>query len=160
MGMSIICERSTPSAGWGASPGRSRLGVLNSGIMYECVKAGVDVVLAGSIRDDGPLPEVISDTLVAQDRMRQAIRRCRVCALDCDGASLDRDGQPLAGVGEGGLCRYQSGDGDEALRPRDIPDDRSCDRRRAVLAVARDRTFVAAGRRRRQRDRRRLLDRR
>jgi lysine-ketoglutarate reductase/saccharopine dehydrogenase-like protein (TIGR00300 family) len=49
------------------------VGVLNSGIMYECVKAGVDVVLAGSIRDDGPLPEVISDTLVAQDRMRQAI---------------------------------------------------------------------------------------
>lgn len=48
-------------------------GVLTSGIMYECVKAGVDVVLAGSIRDDGPLPEVITDTLVAQDRMRQAI---------------------------------------------------------------------------------------
>jgi lysine-ketoglutarate reductase/saccharopine dehydrogenase-like protein (TIGR00300 family) len=47
--------------------------VLTSGIMYECVKAGVDVVLAGSIRDDGPLPEVITDTLVAQDRMRQAI---------------------------------------------------------------------------------------
>jgi lysine-ketoglutarate reductase/saccharopine dehydrogenase-like protein (TIGR00300 family) len=48
-------------------------GVLTSGIMYESVKAGVDVVLAGSIRDDGPLPEVITDTLVAQDRMRQAI---------------------------------------------------------------------------------------
>jgi lysine-ketoglutarate reductase/saccharopine dehydrogenase-like protein (TIGR00300 family) len=48
-------------------------GVLTSGIMYECVKAGVDVVLAGSIRDDGPLPEVITDTLVAQDRMRDAI---------------------------------------------------------------------------------------
>ncbi len=48
-------------------------GVLTSGIMYECVKAGVDVVLAGSIRDDGPLPEVITDTLVAQDRMREAI---------------------------------------------------------------------------------------
>jgi lysine-ketoglutarate reductase/saccharopine dehydrogenase-like protein (TIGR00300 family) len=48
-------------------------GVLTSGIMYECVKAGVDVVLAGSIRDDGPLPEVITDTLVAQDRMRHAI---------------------------------------------------------------------------------------
>ena len=42
--------------------------------MYECVKAGVDVVLAGSIRDDGPLPEVITDTLAAQARMRQAIR--------------------------------------------------------------------------------------
>ncbi len=49
-------------------------GVLNSGIMYESVKAGVDVVLAGSIRDDGPLPEVITDTLLAQKRMRSAIR--------------------------------------------------------------------------------------
>ena len=47
--------------------------MITSGIMYECVKAGVDVVLAGSIRDDGPLPEVITDTLVAQDRMREAI---------------------------------------------------------------------------------------
>jgi lysine-ketoglutarate reductase/saccharopine dehydrogenase-like protein (TIGR00300 family) len=51
-----------------------RAGVLTSGIMYECVKAGVEVVLAGSIRDDGPLPEVITDTLAAQGRMRQAIR--------------------------------------------------------------------------------------
>ena len=42
--------------------------------MYECVKHEVDLVLAGSIRDDGPLPEVITDTLLAQDRMRQAIR--------------------------------------------------------------------------------------
>jgi lysine-ketoglutarate reductase/saccharopine dehydrogenase-like protein (TIGR00300 family) len=48
-------------------------GVVTSGIMYECVKADVEVVLAGSIRDDGPLPEVITDTLVAQDRMRLAI---------------------------------------------------------------------------------------
>ena len=49
-------------------------GVLTSGIMYECVKAGTDFVLAGSIRDDGPLPEVITDTLVAQTRMRQSIK--------------------------------------------------------------------------------------
>jgi lysine-ketoglutarate reductase/saccharopine dehydrogenase-like protein (TIGR00300 family) len=49
-------------------------GVIRSGIMYECVKAGVDVILAGSIRDDGPLPEVITDTLDAQRRMRQSIR--------------------------------------------------------------------------------------
>ena len=48
-------------------------GVLTSGIMYECVRAGVETVLAGSIRDDGPLPEVISDTLQAQARMRQAV---------------------------------------------------------------------------------------
>jgi lysine-ketoglutarate reductase/saccharopine dehydrogenase-like protein (TIGR00300 family) len=49
-------------------------GVLRSGIMYECVEADVDLVLAGSIRDDGPLPEVITDVLAAQKRMRQAIR--------------------------------------------------------------------------------------
>src|SRR5208283_4899039 len=36
--------------------------ILKSGIMRACVKQGVEVVLAGSIRDDGPLPEVISDT--------------------------------------------------------------------------------------------------
>lgn len=48
-------------------------GVLTSGIMYECVRANVDVVLAGSIRDDGPLPEVVTDTLLAQARMRKAI---------------------------------------------------------------------------------------
>ena len=48
-------------------------GVLKSGIMYECVSRDVDVVLAGSIRDDGPLPEVITDTLAAQARMREAI---------------------------------------------------------------------------------------
>jgi len=49
------------------------LGVLKSGIMFECVQAGVEMVLAGSIRDDGPLPEVITDTLRAQSRMREAI---------------------------------------------------------------------------------------
>jgi lysine-ketoglutarate reductase/saccharopine dehydrogenase-like protein (TIGR00300 family) len=48
-------------------------GVLTSGIMYESVRAGIETVLAGSIRDDGPLPEVITDVLIAQDRMRQAI---------------------------------------------------------------------------------------
>ena len=36
-------------------------GMLKSGIMYECVKHNVPFVLAGSIRDDGPLPEVITD---------------------------------------------------------------------------------------------------
>ena len=36
--------------------------------MYECVRNNVDFLLAGSIRDDGPLPEVITDTLVAQRR--------------------------------------------------------------------------------------------
>jgi lysine-ketoglutarate reductase/saccharopine dehydrogenase-like protein (TIGR00300 family) len=50
-------------------------GVITQGVMYEAVKAGVDVVLAGSIRDDGPLPDVITDMVVAQKRMRAAIHQ-------------------------------------------------------------------------------------
>jgi arginine dihydrolase len=42
-------------------------GVLTSGILYECVKAGVPFVLAGSLRDDGPLPDTITDMNAAQD---------------------------------------------------------------------------------------------
>jgi lysine-ketoglutarate reductase/saccharopine dehydrogenase-like protein (TIGR00300 family) len=49
-------------------------GVLKSGIMYECVKHSIPFVLAGSIRDDGPLPEVITEMLEAQRRMREEIR--------------------------------------------------------------------------------------
>jgi lysine-ketoglutarate reductase/saccharopine dehydrogenase-like protein (TIGR00300 family) len=49
-------------------------GVLQSGIMYECVRHDIPFVLAGSIRDDGPLPEVITDVLEAQRRMRELIR--------------------------------------------------------------------------------------
>lgn len=50
-----------------------RQGVVKKGIMYECVKNGVPYVLAGSIRDDGPLPDVITDTLDAQDAMRREL---------------------------------------------------------------------------------------
>lgn len=49
-------------------------GLVHSGIFYSCVKTGVDFVLAGSIRDDGPLPDVITDTLKAQDLMREKAR--------------------------------------------------------------------------------------
>lgn len=40
--------------------------ILKSGIMYQCVKSKVPFVLAGSLRDDGPLPEVINDMIEAQ----------------------------------------------------------------------------------------------
>ena len=42
-------------------------GVLRAGIFYECVKAGVPFALAGSLRDDGPLPDTITDMNAAQD---------------------------------------------------------------------------------------------
>jgi lysine-ketoglutarate reductase/saccharopine dehydrogenase-like protein (TIGR00300 family) len=46
-------------------------GIITDGIMYSCVKNNVPFVLTGSIRDDGPLPDVITDMLVAQDAMRR-----------------------------------------------------------------------------------------
>jgi len=49
-------------------------GVVTSGIMHACIKHNVEFLLAGSIRDDGPLPEVITDSLIAQDRMREYIQ--------------------------------------------------------------------------------------
>ena len=48
---------------------------LNDGIIYACEKKGVPYVLAGSIRDDGPLPEVVSDVYRAQDAMREHARK-------------------------------------------------------------------------------------
>ncbi len=49
-------------------------GVLTSGVMYSLIKKDVPFVLAGSIRDDGPLPEVITDTQQAQAEMRRLSR--------------------------------------------------------------------------------------
>lgn len=49
-------------------------GVLTSGVMYECVKNNAPYVLAGSIRDDGPLPDVINDSQEAQQRMREEVQ--------------------------------------------------------------------------------------
>ncbi len=48
-------------------------GVVKSGIMFEAYRKNIDVVLAGSIRDDGPLPEVITDVVEAQRQMRRSI---------------------------------------------------------------------------------------
>ena len=49
-------------------------GILHEGIMYECIKNNVEFVLAGSVRDDGPLPDVVVDVAEAQRRMRKAVQ--------------------------------------------------------------------------------------
>jgi lysine-ketoglutarate reductase/saccharopine dehydrogenase-like protein (TIGR00300 family) len=48
-------------------------GLLTSGIIYEAYSRGLPVVLAGSIRDDGPLPDVITDVVEAQREMRRHV---------------------------------------------------------------------------------------
>ena len=50
-----------------------RTGVISAGIMAACVQRGVEVVLAGTIRDDGPLPGVLTDSVAAQAAMRKAL---------------------------------------------------------------------------------------
>ncbi len=48
-------------------------GLLTQGVMYECVKNQVPFVLAGSIRDDGPLPDTQMDLIVAQQHYAQLL---------------------------------------------------------------------------------------
>ena len=56
-------------------------GVLKSGIMYECIKNNVPYVLAGSIRDDGPLPDVITDMVEAQNKYKEALKGANVVLM-------------------------------------------------------------------------------
>lgn len=56
-------------------------GVLTSGIMYECVRHNIPFLLAGSIRDDGPLPEVVTDVLDAQRQMRKLLHGADFCLM-------------------------------------------------------------------------------
>ena len=56
-------------------------GLITGGVMYTCITKGVPFVLCGSIRDDGPLPDVITDNVVSQDTMRQYIGGVAVCLM-------------------------------------------------------------------------------
>src|SRR6185503_6734837 len=56
-------------------------GVVTTGVMYEAVRKGIPYVLAGSIRDDGPLKDVITDTLAAQKAYVEALRGAGMCLM-------------------------------------------------------------------------------
>lgn len=56
-------------------------GVLTRGLMHTLVKSGTPFVLAGSIRDDGPLPGVITDVVEAQKVMRSYCQRAGACLM-------------------------------------------------------------------------------
>jgi hypothetical protein len=58
----------------GSIAGAVEQGRLQSGILYECVKKGVPFVLAGSLRDDGPLPDTITDMNRAQDAYAEHLK--------------------------------------------------------------------------------------
>jgi lysine-ketoglutarate reductase/saccharopine dehydrogenase-like protein (TIGR00300 family) len=58
----------------GGIRGAVESGRLRTGIMYECIKHNVPFVLAGSLRDDGPLPETITDMNRAQDAYAEQLK--------------------------------------------------------------------------------------
>ena len=65
----------------GSISGMVKTGKLKKGIMYECVKRKIPFVLAGSIRDDGPLPEVITDVIVAQRKYKEVLKNAKLVIM-------------------------------------------------------------------------------
>jgi lysine-ketoglutarate reductase/saccharopine dehydrogenase-like protein (TIGR00300 family) len=63
---------------YGSIRGAVEAGVLRHGVMYECVKHDVPFVLAGSIRDDGPLPDTEMDLLKAQEEYARQIESAKM----------------------------------------------------------------------------------
>jgi lysine-ketoglutarate reductase/saccharopine dehydrogenase-like protein (TIGR00300 family) len=63
---------------YGSIRGAVEAGALRSGIMYELVKSGVPFVLAGSIRDDGPLPDTEMDLIRAQEAYAEQLVDARM----------------------------------------------------------------------------------
>ena len=56
-------------------------GMVGSGVMYQCVTNDVPYVIAGSIRDDGPLPDTITDAVEAQEAIREQARKADVVLM-------------------------------------------------------------------------------
>jgi len=56
-------------------------GIITDGIMHACVTHDVPFVLTGSIRDDGPLPDVITDAVAAQDAMKRHTTKATMAIL-------------------------------------------------------------------------------
>lgn len=56
-------------------------GVLIGGVLHECVMNNVPYVIGGSIRDDGPLPDTMTNVIEAQDEMRKYVRKADMCII-------------------------------------------------------------------------------
>ncbi len=89
-------------------------GILREGIMHACVTHDVPFILAGSIRDDGPLPDTITDAVEAQELMREHAMRATMVVMIATALHAIAFGNMLPayvveGRGEGGE--------DERIRP-------------------------------------------
>jgi lysine-ketoglutarate reductase/saccharopine dehydrogenase-like protein (TIGR00300 family) len=82
--------------------------ILTNGVMYACVKHQVPFVLAGSIRDDGPLPDTIRDTVRAQELMREHATRATMTIMIATA---------LHSIAFGNMLPAYYVENDESLRP-------------------------------------------
>ncbi|MGH7500304.1 MAG: hypothetical protein ACREL7_00965 [Longimicrobiales bacterium] len=83
-------------------------GILREGIMHACVQHGVPFVLAGSIRDDGPLPDTVTDIVRAQERMREHARKATMAIMIATA---------LHSIGFGNMLPSYVEEADGSLRP-------------------------------------------
>lgn len=67
--------------GHGSIAAAVEAGIIGRGLMYTLVKTGTPFILAGSIRDDGPLPDVITDSMAAQREMRGYAQSAGACLM-------------------------------------------------------------------------------
>jgi lysine-ketoglutarate reductase/saccharopine dehydrogenase-like protein (TIGR00300 family) len=90
-------------------------GIVRDGIMHALVECGIPFVLCGSIRDDGPLPEVLTDTVAAQEAMRAHTTRATMAVLVATALHAIATGNMLPAF-------VSDGAGDEALPAlRELP---------------------------------------
>jgi len=85
-------------------------GILKDGIMHACVRNHVPFVLAGSIRDDGPLPDTITDMTTAQEVMREEAKKATMTIMVATALHSIAFGNMLPSY-------VEPADGSEELRP-------------------------------------------
>jgi lysine-ketoglutarate reductase/saccharopine dehydrogenase-like protein (TIGR00300 family) len=85
-----------------------RHGILTEGIMHACVEHDVPFILAGSIRDDGPLPDTITDVVRAQELMREHATRATLTIMIATA---------LHSIAFGNMLPAYTASGDGSLRP-------------------------------------------
>jgi lysine-ketoglutarate reductase/saccharopine dehydrogenase-like protein (TIGR00300 family) len=83
-------------------------GLIANGIMHALVRRGIPYVLAGSIRDDGPLPGVVTDVMAAQDAMREQTQRATFAVFVATA---------LHAIAVGNMLPAYVDQGDDQLRP-------------------------------------------
>ena len=114
-------------------------GVLTGGIMHAMVKHGREFVLVGSVRDDGPLPDVYTDVIEGQRAMRAKIDNVGFCLMVATMLHSVATGQHPPRLDPAGLRRHQPRDRHQARRPWLVAGARHRHRRRPVPRAARHR---------------------